>query len=45
MMMKITEKFGRSYFLEQYYKLKTICPSDFQLKGVLGRGLTNVNII
>ena len=45
MVMKVTEKFGRSYFLEQYHKLKTICLSDFQLKGLLGRGATNVNII
>ncbi len=29
MVVEVTEKLGRSYFLEHYHKLKTICLSDF----------------
>ena len=38
MVMKVTEKFGRSYFLEHYHKLKTICLSDFSAEEIAWEG-------
>ena len=38
MVMKVPEKFGRSYFLEHYHKLKIICLSDLSAEEIAWEG-------